>query len=103
MIQPHIEKINLLDTEYVDILMNSSSPGFEIRLIQLGVEPDEARLKTDFLTMLQHKPKTPSEWEKLLETWEKAYGYRPNTEHISRISKLIWEDTDDIISAVSVW
>ena len=91
MTRPLIESIDLLDTEYADILVNSSNPGVEIRLIQIGIDPAKARCKTDFLTLVQNKPQTPSQWQKLLNAWEEAYDYRPNEEHIEIISELVWD------------
>jgi hypothetical protein len=41
-------QIELLDTDYADILANSSKPAFELQLIKLGVDLTEARTKTKF-------------------------------------------------------
>jgi hypothetical protein len=86
-----IERINLLDTEYAEILANSPNPGVEIRLIQMGVNPNIARRKTNFLTLVQHKPTTPEEWQVLTTAWKEAYGYSPDEDNIALISKLVWE------------
>lgn len=88
-----IEKIDLLDTEYAEILANSTNPGVEIRLIQMGVDPSAARRKTTFLTLVQQKPTTPQEWKDLITAWEEAYGYSPTPENFALISKLVWEKT----------
>jgi hypothetical protein len=37
-----IEQINLLDTDYADILANSSHPPFELQLVRLGIEPNSS-------------------------------------------------------------
>ena len=50
-----IEQINLLDTDYADILA-SSDPSFELQLVRFGVDAAEARTKTNFLT--SRAPKT---------------------------------------------
>jgi hypothetical protein len=86
-----IEKIDLLDTEYAEILANSANPGVEIRLIQMGVDPSTARRKTQFLTLVQRKPTTPQEWQKLVTAWEEAYGYSPTEKNFALVSRLIWE------------
>ena len=51
-----IEQIDLLDTDYADILANSSHPAFELQLVRFGVDAAEARTKTNFLT--SRAPKT---------------------------------------------
>ncbi|MEG3836622.1 MULTISPECIES: hypothetical protein [unclassified Microcoleus] len=51
-----IEPLDLLDTDYADILANSSHPSFELQLVRFGVDTAEARIKTNFLT--SRAPKT---------------------------------------------
>ncbi len=85
-----IEKLNLLDTEYADILANSSNPHFELEAIQKGLDPEEARVKTRFIMLMKHKPTTPEEWETLLEAWEEACGYRPKLDKLDGFAKLLW-------------
>ena len=34
-----LEPLDLLDTDYADILANSSHPSFELQLVRLGIEP----------------------------------------------------------------
>jgi hypothetical protein len=57
MTDPPIEPLDLLDTNYADILAHSSShPAFEMQLVRFGVDAAEARIKTNFLT--SRTPKT---------------------------------------------
>ena len=51
-----LEQINLLDTDYADILASSSHPSLELQLVKSGINPSEARMKTNFLT--SRAPKT---------------------------------------------
>jgi hypothetical protein len=86
-----IENLNLLDTEYIDILANSANPDFELELVKKGVDLTEARIKTLFITLAQHKPETPEQWQTFLDAWEQACGYRPTSEHLQLIENLIWK------------
>ncbi|MEG5087898.1 MULTISPECIES: hypothetical protein [unclassified Microcoleus] len=70
-----IEPLDLLDTDYADILAHSSDPSFELQLVRFGVDTAEARIKTNFLTLVRQKPETPEEWAILTEAWEAACGY----------------------------
>jgi len=54
-----LEQINLLDTDYADILAHSSHPAFEMQLVRFGINAAEARIKTNFLTLVRQKPETP--------------------------------------------
>jgi hypothetical protein len=87
-----IQKLNLLDTQYADILANSSSPAFELRLVELGTDSTEARTKTDFITFLKRKPQTSEEWQELMDAWEAACGYRPDAKQLSLISAMLWDE-----------
>jgi hypothetical protein len=51
-----LEPIDLLDTDYADILANSSDPSFELQLVRFGVGAAEGHIKTNFLT--SRAPKT---------------------------------------------
>ncbi len=90
-----IENLNLLDTEYADILANSSNPQFELEAIQKGLDPKEARVKTRFITLMKHKPTTPEEWETLLEAWEAACGYRPRVDKLDEFAKAFWGEDEE--------
>ncbi|MEG4407215.1 hypothetical protein [Microcoleus sp. MON2_D5] len=89
-----LEQINLLDTDYADILANSSHPAFEMQLVRFGVDTAEARIKTNFLTLVRQKPETPEEWEALTAAWEEACGYTPNTQDFQLIVELLWESRE---------
>ncbi len=58
-----IEQINLLDTDYAHILASSSHPSFELQLVRSEINPSEARITMNFLTLVRQKPETPEEWE----------------------------------------
>lgn len=85
-----IEKLNLLDTQYIDIIENSINPWYELEAIKKGLDPEEARVKTHFITLMSHKPETDEEWETLLNAWEEACGYRPDREKMDDFSKAFW-------------
>jgi hypothetical protein len=51
-----LEPLDLLDTDYADILAHSSHPAFEMQLVRFGVDAASARIKTNFLT--SRAPKT---------------------------------------------
>jgi hypothetical protein len=85
-----IEQLNLLDTEYADILTNSSSPDLELRLVQLGINPGQARSQIRFMTLVQHKPKTIEEIEELMKAWEAVWGSKPTKEEVQLIARLLW-------------
>jgi hypothetical protein len=70
-----LEPLDLLDTHYADILVHSSHRAFEMQLVRFGVDTAEARIKTNFLTLVRQKPETPEEWEALTQAWEEACGY----------------------------
>lgn len=42
-----LEQIDLLDTDYADILARSSHPAFEMQLVRFGIDAAEARIKTN--------------------------------------------------------
>jgi hypothetical protein len=70
-----LEPLDLLDTDYADILAHSTHPAFEMQLVRFGVDTAEARIKTNFITLVRQKPETPEEWEALTQAWEEACGY----------------------------
>ena len=71
-----LEPLDLLDTDYADILAHSSHPPFELQLVR-WINPSEARIKTNFLTLVRQKPKTPEQWATLTEAWFVACEYKP--------------------------
>jgi hypothetical protein len=56
-----IEALDLLDTDYTDILANSSKPAFELQLVKFGVDLTSARTNTNLIALMQHKPETQEE------------------------------------------
>ena len=92
-----IEPLNIFDTEYAEIVYNSNNPNFELQLVKQGIDKVEARTKTKFITLLQKKPETFDELEQLVNAWEEACGYRPNSQHLEAIALLLWaeENEDD--------
>jgi hypothetical protein len=85
-----LEQINLLDTDYADILAHSSHPSFEIQLPRLGIDTAEARIKTNFITLVRQKPNTPERWAALTKAWEAGYGFEPELEDFQLIVELLW-------------
>ncbi len=85
-----LEQINLLDTDYADILANSSHPAFEMQLIRFGVDTAEARTATNFITLMRQKPDTPEGWAALTEAWEEACGFESELEHLQLLVQLLW-------------
>jgi hypothetical protein len=51
-----IEPLDLLDTDYADILTHSNDASFELQQVRFGVDAASARIKTNFLT--RSAPKT---------------------------------------------
>ncbi|MEG4243004.1 hypothetical protein QUA51_09885 [Microcoleus sp. Pol10_D6] len=96
MTDPLIEQINLLDTDYADILAHSSHPPFELQLVRSGIEPSEARIKTNFLTRVRQKPKTPEQWAALTEAWEVACEYKPTDEDFRLLAEFLWENQESV-------
>jgi hypothetical protein len=43
MTDPPIEQLDLLDTDYADILASSSYPALELQLLRLGIDRASAR------------------------------------------------------------
>lgn len=86
-----IEPLNVLDTDYADIVANSYNPVFELNIVKLGMSPAEARVKTKFVTLLSRKPQTQEEWDELFKAWEEACGYRPKPEHLELLARVLWQ------------
>ena len=86
----NIEDLNLLDTQYADIIANSINPWYELEAIKKGLDPEDARVKTRLITLMTHKPETDEEWEELLDAWKQACGYRPDREQMDGFSKAFW-------------
>jgi hypothetical protein len=91
-----LEQINLLDTDYADILANSSHPAFEMQLVKSGIDTAEARIKTNFLTLVRQKPETPEQWAALTQAWEVACEYKPTVEDFCLLAEFLWENQDSV-------
>lgn len=89
-----IEPLDLLDTDYADILAHSSDPSFELQLVRFGVDAAEARIKTNFITLVRQKPDTPEQWAALTEAWEAACGYTPYSQDFQQIVELMWKSRE---------
>ncbi|MEG4850938.1 MULTISPECIES: DUF4129 domain-containing protein [unclassified Microcoleus] len=87
-----IEPLDLLDTDYADILANSSHPSFELQLVRSGIEPARARTATNFIALMRQKPDTPEGWAALTEAWEEACGFEPELEHLQLLVQLLWNN-----------
>lgn len=85
-----IEQLDLLDTDYADILTSSSYPALELQLVRLGINPAQARTTTNFLTLVRQRSDTPASWAALAEAWEAGCGFEPNLEHLQLILELLW-------------
>lgn len=96
MTDSHLEPLDLLDTDYADILAHSSHPAFEMQLVQSGIDTTEARIKTNFITLVRQKPETPEQWAALTAAWEAACGYTPNAQDFQLIVELLWENRDRV-------
>ena len=96
MTDPPIEPLDLLDTDYADIFAHSSDPSFKLQLVTSGINPSEARLKTNFLTLVREKPKTPEQWATLTEAWFVACEYKPTVEDFRLVAEFLWENQDSV-------
>lgn len=94
MTNPPIENLNILDTDYAEILANSMNPEFELQLINYGISRDDARKKTRFITLMSKKPTRSEEWEDLMDAWQESCGYRPKDEDRDMIVESLWEQNE---------
>ena len=92
-----LEPLDLLDTDYADILANSSLPPFELQLVRLGIDPARSRTATNFIALMRQKPETPEQWAALTEAWEAGYGFEPELEHLQLILELLWNHHQRIV------
>ena len=90
MTDPRIEQLDLLDTDYADILAHSSYPALELQLLRLGIDPTQARTASNFLALVRQKPHTPEQWATLTEAWEAGCGFEPELEDFQLILELLW-------------
>ena len=84
------EDLQLLDTDYAEILANSPQPDVEINLRQGGAEAEEARSQTQWLTVLSREPQTPEEEKRWIETWEKVTGRTLSEQEFLNLYQLLW-------------
>ncbi|MFW6296843.1 MAG: hypothetical protein ACOC04_06600 [Halothece sp.] len=84
------EDLQLLDTEYADIIANSPHPDVEINLRQCGNESEEARRQTQWLTVLSREPKTQEEEKRWIETWEEVTGRALSEQEFLKLYQLLW-------------
>ncbi len=85
-----VEPLDLLDTDYADILASSSYPALELQLLRLGIDPTQARTTSNFLALVPQKPNTPEQWAALTKAWEAGYGCDPELEDFQQIVELLW-------------
>ena len=97
LINQELDKIDVIDTDYADIIANSADVNFELQLVKFGMDLAEARTKTNFINLMKHKPKTEEEWEKLAQAWEEACGYKPTRHHLLLVEKLLWAKSEEAI------
>jgi len=98
-----IEPLDLLDTDYADMLANSSDPSFELQLVRFGVGAASARIKTNFFTLVRQKPKTPEQWATLTEVWFVACEYKPSVEDFRLLPEFLWENQDRVEVEIDCW
>jgi hypothetical protein len=85
-----IEQLDLLDTDYADILACSNYPALELQLLRLGIDPTKVRTTSNFLALVRQKPNTPEQWAALTEAWETGCGFDPELEDFQQIIELLW-------------
>ncbi|MEG3899039.1 MULTISPECIES: hypothetical protein [unclassified Microcoleus] len=85
-----LEPLDLLDTDYADILASSSYPALELQLLGLGIDPASARRTSNFLALVRQKPDTPEQRAALTKAWEAGYGFDPELEDFQQIVELLW-------------
>jgi hypothetical protein len=90
MTDPPLEPLDLLDTDYADILASSNYPALELQLLRLGIDPAEARTTSNYLALVRQKPNTPEHWAALIKAWEAGYGFDPELEDFQQIVELLW-------------
>jgi hypothetical protein len=86
----------LLDTDYAHILASSSHPSFELQLVKSGINPSEARIRTNFLTLVRQKPETLEQWATLTQAWEVACEYKSRVENFRLLAEFLWENQESV-------
>lgn len=64
---------------------------FESELIKLGINPSEAKDKTQFFELLKKRPETDEEWDELIDAWESGFENKSNVDMMT-ILELFWLD-----------
>ncbi len=85
-----VEDLQLLDTDYADIIAHSPQPDVEMNLRQWGAEAEEARIQTQWLTVLSREPKTQEEEEQWIQTWEEVTGRTISEQEFLTLYQLLW-------------
>ena len=88
----NVEDLQLLDTDYADIIAHSPQPDVEMNLRQWGAEAEEARVQTQWLSVLSREPKTQEEEERWIETWEEVTGRTISEQEFLTLSRLLWNN-----------
>jgi hypothetical protein len=96
MTDSSIKQINLLGTDYADILASSSHPSFKLQLVKSGINPSEARITTNFLTPVRQKPETLEQWAPLTEAWFVACEYKPTVEDFRLLAEFLCENRHSV-------
>jgi hypothetical protein len=91
-----LEPIDLLNTDYADILANRSDPLFELQLVRFEVNAASARIKTNFITLVRQKPETPEQWAASTEAGFVVYEYKPSVEDFRLLPELLWENQGNV-------
>ncbi len=64
--------------------------------MRLGIEPSEARITTNFLTLVRQKPETPEQLATLTEAWFVACEYKPTVEDFRLLAEFLWENQESV-------
>lgn len=86
-----LEPIDLLDTDYADILANSRIPEWELRLVKGGTDPKKARVIISFIAQVRERTDTPESWAAITEVWEANGGFEPHLEKFQELLEVLWE------------
>ena len=90
------EQLDLLDTDYADILASSIYPALELQLLRLGIDPAGARTTSNFLALVRQKPETYEQGATLTEAWFVACEYKPTVEHLRLLAEFLWENQGSV-------
>ena len=88
-----LEPLDLLDTDYADILA-SSHPWFNYNW--RGLTHQKPASKPISSPAVRQKPETPEQWATLTEAWEVACEYKPTVEDFRLLAEFLWENQDSV-------